>query len=286
MAGGRLFSDPLARMVFILFVLLSTPVGFHHQFADPGISASWKLAHTVTTYAILYPSFVTAFTVIASLEVAGRLKGAKGLFNWIGRLPWADPFFASIALAMLGVHVRRLRRRDQRGLRDELDGAQHGVDQGHFHVTLGTTVALSFMGATYWLLPRMLGRELRLMGLARVQPYLWFLGHGALQHQLSHRRAARPAAARLQRGAHRRVRRAVARADRGRGGRRRHPLRERAVVCRRRRGDVESAASRFRRRPFEFAVPLRPAARQRLGSLRAVDGRGHRAWWRWPTRIR
>ena len=35
-AGGRLFSDSLARMVFILFVLLSTPVGFHHQFADPG----------------------------------------------------------------------------------------------------------------------------------------------------------------------------------------------------------------------------------------------------------
>src|SRR6266542_4098264 len=80
-AGGRLFSDPLARMAFILFVLLSTPVGFHHQFADPGISAGWKLAHTVMTYAVIYPSLVTAFTVIASLEVAGRLKGAKGFFN-------------------------------------------------------------------------------------------------------------------------------------------------------------------------------------------------------------
>jgi hypothetical protein len=32
---------------------------------------------------------------------------------------------------------------------------------GHFHVTLGTTVALTFMGATYWLLPRIAGRELR-----------------------------------------------------------------------------------------------------------------------------
>jgi cytochrome c oxidase subunit 1 len=52
-AGGRLFSDSLARLAFVLFILLSTPVGFHHQFADPGISAGWKLAHTFTTFAVL-----------------------------------------------------------------------------------------------------------------------------------------------------------------------------------------------------------------------------------------
>jgi cytochrome c oxidase subunit 1 len=175
-AGGRLFSDPLARMVFILFVLLSTPVGFHHQFADPGISAGWKLAHTISTYAILYPSFVTAFTVIASLEVAGRLKGAGGLFNWIGRLPWSDPFFASVALAMISFTFG--------GFGGAINAAYamntmvHNTAwiSGHFHITLGTTTALTFMGATYWLLPRLIGRELRLQGLARVQPYLWFVG--------------------------------------------------------------------------------------------------------------
>jgi len=175
-AGGKLFSDPLARMVFILFVVLSTPVGFHHQFADPGISTRWKLAHTVTTYAILYPSFVTAFTIIASLEVAGRMKGAKGLFNWIGRLPWGQPFFAACALAMLAFIFG--------GFGGAINAAYamnsmvHNTAwiQGHFHVTLGTTVTLTFMGATYWLLPRLLGRELRFAGLARVQPYLWFLG--------------------------------------------------------------------------------------------------------------
>jgi cytochrome c oxidase subunit I len=175
-AGGRLFSDPLARMAFILFVLLSTPVGFHHQFADPGISAGWKLAHTVTTYAVVYPSLVTAFTVIASLEVAGRLKGAKGLFNWIGRLPWSDPFFSSVALAMIAFVFG--------GFGGAINAAYamnamvHNTAwiMGHFHVTLGTTVALTFMGATYWLLPRLLGRELRFQSVARVQPYLWFAG--------------------------------------------------------------------------------------------------------------
>jgi cytochrome c oxidase subunit I len=175
-AGGRLFSGRLARMVFILFLLLSTPVGFHHQFTDPGISAGWKLAHTITTYAVLYPSFVTAFTIIASLEVAGRMKGAKGLFNWIGKLPWRDPFFASIALAIIGFAFG--------GFGGAINAAYamnalvHNTAfiQGHFHVTLGTTVALTFMGATYWLLPRMIGRELRLPRLAQWQPYLWFGG--------------------------------------------------------------------------------------------------------------
>ena len=175
-AGGRLFSDPLARMAFILFIVLSTPVGFHHQFADPGITAGWKLAHTILTYAVMYPSFVTAFTVIASLEVAGRLKGATGWFNWIGTLPWSNPVFSSIVLAMLGFVFG--------GFGGAINAAYamnamvHNTAwiMGHFHVTLGTTVALTFMGATYWLLPRLLGRELRFPLLARVQPYLWFLG--------------------------------------------------------------------------------------------------------------
>lgn len=175
-AGGRLFSDRLARMVFVLFLLLSTPVGFHHQFTDPGITAAWKLAHTVTTFAVLYPSFVTAFTVIASLEVAGRLKGATGLFDWIPKLPWSDPFFASVALAMLAFTLG--------GFGGAINAAYamntlvHNTAfiQGHFHLTLGTTVALTFMGATYWLLPRLLGRELRFVPLARLQPYLWCAG--------------------------------------------------------------------------------------------------------------
>lgn len=175
-AGGKLFSDTLGRVVFIMFVLLSVPVGFHHQFADPGISAGWKLMHTVLTFSVMYPSFVTAFTIIASLEIAGRMKGAKGLFNWIGKLPWSDPFFASCALAMIAFAFG--------GFGGAINAAYamnsmvHNTAwiMGHFHVTLGTTVALTFMGATYWLMPRLCGRELRLRRLAQAQPYLWFAG--------------------------------------------------------------------------------------------------------------
>ncbi len=177
-AGGRLFSDPLARVVFVLFILLSTPVGFHHQFADPGISAGWKLAHTFATLAILFPSLLTAFTIIASLEVAGRLRGGKGLFNWIARLPWDDPLVSCVILAMLTFAVG--------GFGGAINAAYamnamvHNTAwvQGHFHLTVGTAVALTFMGTAYWLLPRITGKELRLKPVAQVQPYLWVIGMG------------------------------------------------------------------------------------------------------------
>jgi cytochrome c oxidase subunit I len=174
--GGRLFSDKLTRLVFVLFILFSTPVGFHHQFTDPGIGAGWKLLHTITTFAILFPSLVTAFTVTASLEVGGRLKGARGWLDWLGKMPWGDPLFASVALAMVAFMLG--------GFGGAINAAYamntliHNTAwiQGHFHLTVGTAVALTFMGATYWLLPRVFGRELEARPLARWQPYLWFVG--------------------------------------------------------------------------------------------------------------
>jgi cytochrome c oxidase subunit 1 len=47
---------------------------------------------------------------------------------------------------------------------------------GHFHTTVGSATALTFMGASYLVVPRLLGRQLELAPMARVQPYLWFVG--------------------------------------------------------------------------------------------------------------
>jgi cytochrome c oxidase subunit 1 len=175
-AGGRLFSDPLGRLVFVLFILLSTPVGLHHQFMDPGIPSGWKLLHTFNTLWILYPSFVTAFTVIASLELAGRARGGTGLFGWIARLPWGDPLVSSVILSMLLFAI---------GGWGGAINASFGMNAmvhntswipGHFHTTVGSASALTFMGASYWLVPRLLGRRLELAPMAKVQPYTWFVG--------------------------------------------------------------------------------------------------------------
>lgn len=39
--------------------------------------------------------------MIASLEIAGRLRGGKGLFGWIGSLPWGNPMVLSVILSLI-----------------------------------------------------------------------------------------------------------------------------------------------------------------------------------------
>ena len=175
-AGGKLFSDSLARVVFVLFVVLSTPVGLHHQFMDPGLPASWKMFHAFNTLWILYPSFVTAFTVIASLEVAGRARGGTGVFGWIKKLPWGDPLVSSAICAMLLFAVGGFGGAINASF--GMNAVIHNTSwvPGHFHTTVGSATALTFMGAAYWLVPRLTGRALELRPLARVQPWLWFFG--------------------------------------------------------------------------------------------------------------
>jgi cytochrome c oxidase subunit 1 len=175
-AGGKLFSDPLARLAFWLFLVLSIPVGLHHQFADPGISPTWKAFHTVLTYGVTFPSLITAFTVIASLELGGRARGGTGLFGWIPKLPWRDPSFSAQTLAMVTFAFGGI---------GGIINASYNIDLvvhntlwivGHFHLTLATAVTLSFIGITYWLVPRLSGKELWSPRVARVQVWLWIFG--------------------------------------------------------------------------------------------------------------
>ena len=175
-AGGYLFSDRLGRMVFALFLVLSTPVGFHHQFQDPGISASWKLFHTFNTMVISFPSLVTAFTICASLEVAGRIRGGKGLFGWISTLPWGNPLVSCALCAMLLFLVGGFGGSINAAY--ALNSIVHNTAwvQGHFHLTVGSAAALTYMGAMYWMVPKLRGVRLQYRPLAQVQPFLWMLG--------------------------------------------------------------------------------------------------------------
>jgi cytochrome c oxidase subunit I len=174
--GGKVFSDSLTRLAFILLLLLSTPVGLHHQFMEPGISAGWKWLHTMTTYGVVIPSVLTAFAIFASFELAAQRAGRKGLVATIAWLPWKNPAFTGPALGMILFIFGGL---------GGLVNASYAMDTlvhntmwivGHFHITVGGPVALSFLGAAYWIIPRLTGRRLWAPGLALAQTYTWFVG--------------------------------------------------------------------------------------------------------------
>lgn len=175
-AGGKLFSDSLARLAFWLFLLLSIPVGFHHQFTDPGIPPAWKYIHSVLTYGVAFPSMMTAFTVIASLEHAGRQRGGKGLLGWIPALPWGDPSVAAQLLAGILFFFGGIGGITNASYNINLVIHNTAWVPGHFHLTVASAVTLSFMGITYWLVPYLTGRKLWKPKLAVAQAWIWFVG--------------------------------------------------------------------------------------------------------------
>jgi cytochrome c oxidase subunit 1 len=174
--GGTLISDSYARITFILFLLLSIPTGFHHQYTDPGIPTAMKAMHGVLTFGVFFPSLATAFSVIASLEIGGRRAGGRGLLGWIRKLPWSDPSVTAQLLAMI-VFVL--------GGATGLVNASYTMNQlihnttwvpGHFHMTVGTAVALTLMGIAYWLVPYLTGRALFSRRIALASAWIYTIG--------------------------------------------------------------------------------------------------------------
>jgi cytochrome c oxidase subunit 1 len=175
-AGGKLFSDPLARLAFMLFIVFSAPVGLHHQFEDPGISPTWKAVQGALTYVVVFPSFMTAFTLTATLEYAGRKRGSKSLLGWIFRLPWGDPSFTAQVFAMIIFAAGGVSGVINASY--DMNLVIHNTTwvPGHFHLTVGTATTLTFMGITYWLLPYLTKRKLFSRGVALGQAWTWFIG--------------------------------------------------------------------------------------------------------------
>ncbi|WP_180962553.1 MULTISPECIES: b(o/a)3-type cytochrome-c oxidase subunit 1 [Salimicrobium] len=176
--GGKVFSDSLARLSFILFILFSIPVGFHHQLTEPGIASFWKFLQTILTFMVIVPSLMTAFSMFAVFETRGRELGGKGLFGWFRKLPWKDVRFTSIFIAMLFFIP---------GGAGGIINASFQMNEvihntlwvvGHFHITVGTPVAMTFFGITFWLIPFLTKRVFTkaLQRLALIQIITWSIG--------------------------------------------------------------------------------------------------------------
>ena len=175
-AGGKLFSDSLARLAFWMFLIVSVPVGFHHQFVDPGVPQAWKWIHATLTYAVFFPSMLTAFTVIASLVYAARKRGGTGLIGWVRALPWRDPSVAAQLLAAILFAFGGIGGLTNASYNINLVIHNTAWVPGHFHLTVATAVTLSCMGITYWLVPLLTGKQLWGPKIALAQAWTWFVG--------------------------------------------------------------------------------------------------------------
>src|SRR5271156_1461850 len=174
--GGKLFSDTMARISFVLFLVVAMPIGAHHLFADPEVGSGFKFLHSVFTAAVVLPTLLTVFTICASAEIAGRLRGGRGALGGISALPRSNPITLAGALSfvMLGFGGAG-------GLINmsyQLNTTIHNTQwiTGHFHLIFGGAIVIMYFAVAYDVWPHLTGRALDSVGLMRAQLWLWFVG--------------------------------------------------------------------------------------------------------------
>jgi len=177
--GIRPVNEKFSRLAFILYLFFINLGSAHHLLVDPGLTFAWKAVNTsYAMYLAVLGSMMHAFSIPAAMEIALRAKGyRKGLFGWLRNAPWSEPGFAALVVSMVMF-----------GWVGGVTGVTIGTEQinmlahntlrlpGHFHATVvgGTTTA--FMGFTYYVIPLIFRKELKLKKWATWQPYVFGAG--------------------------------------------------------------------------------------------------------------
>jgi cytochrome c oxidase subunit 1 len=174
--GGRLYSDTMARISFVLFLVFSMPIGVHHLFQDPEVGSGVKFLHAVFTGMVSVPTLLTIFTITASVEIAGRLRGGTGAFGWVKKLPWHNPMMLAVAFSFILLGFG-----GAGGIINmsyQLDFAVHNTQwiTGHFHLIFGGAIVIMYFALAYDLWPHLTGRQLANGRMMRLQLWLWFVG--------------------------------------------------------------------------------------------------------------
>ncbi len=174
--GIRPVNEKFSRLAFVLYLFFINLGSAHHLLVDPGLSFSWKAVNTsYAMYLAVLGSMMHAFSIPAALEVALRAKGyRKGLFGWLRNAPWGEPGFAALVVSMVMF-----------GWIGGVTGVVIGTEQinllvhntmrlpGHFHATVVSGTTTAFMGFTYYVIPLIFRKELKLKKWAVWQPYVF-----------------------------------------------------------------------------------------------------------------
>ncbi len=177
--GVKPLSEKVSRMAFLMYILFLQLASAHHLLVEPGISSTWKIFNTsYAMYLAVLGSMIHGMSIPGAIETAQRSRGfTNGLFEWLRKAPWGNPAFSGMFMSLVMF-----------GFLGGITGVVLGTEQiniimhntlyvpGHFHATVVAGTTLTFMAATYLIVPLIFQRELIMKGLARWQPYLFGVG--------------------------------------------------------------------------------------------------------------
>lgn len=181
--GATPVSEKLSRFAFILYLLFINLGSAHHLLVDPGLGFGFKAFNTsYAMYLAVLGSLIHAFSIPAAIETAQRRRGfTHGLFEWFRKLPWKEPGFGALFMSMVifgwigGVTGVTLGT-------EQINMVAHNTLRlpGHFHATVVGGTTLAFMGFTYYVITLIFRREVKLLGWAKWQPYVFGFGTALL----------------------------------------------------------------------------------------------------------
>jgi len=152
----------------------------HHLFMDPEHSTGFKFVQMFLTALVTVPTLLTIFTISASFEIAGRLRGGAGLLGWIRTLPWERPMVLATGLAFVMLFF---------GGGGGLVNMSYGMNAlvhntswvtAHFHLIFGGTVVIMYFAIAYTIWPQLTGRSAGPASLSRQRTQLWLWAIGML----------------------------------------------------------------------------------------------------------
>jgi len=160
----------------VLFLVFSMPIGIHHLFADPQVGAGFKFVHAAMTAMVSVPTLLTVFTIVASVEIAGRLRGGTGTLGWVKALPWDNPWMLAVTFSfvMLGFGGAGGIVNMSYQLNETVHNTQWVT--GHFHLIFGGAIVSMYFMLAYELWPQVTGCAPLSARLIRAQLWSWFIG--------------------------------------------------------------------------------------------------------------
>src|SRR5881398_2609860 len=119
---------------------------------------------------------LTVFTISASVEIAGRLRGGTGALGWLKALPWHNPMMLAVGFSFILLGFG-----GAGGLINmsyQLDFAVHNTQwiTGHFHLIFAGAIVIMYFMIAYDLWPQLTDCRRLPPALVRAQLWLWFVG--------------------------------------------------------------------------------------------------------------
>jgi cytochrome c oxidase subunit I len=125
---------------------------------------------------VVLPTLLTVFSICASLEIVGRVRGGRGLFGWISALPWQEPMVLAVGLSLVMLGLGGFGGIINMSYAMNMMIHNTSWVMAHFHLIFGGAVVIMYFAIAYEMWQRITGKLLRSKPSARRQLWLWFWG--------------------------------------------------------------------------------------------------------------